>query len=476
MKRKSRIMLKIQVILCVLTITQLLPSVITAETYNTDMTFNTSGESMWVAGPAYQLDYNKFFGFDWNKSGGFNAIWRPELFGESLGNYGLAVQGSTSGKIGIDVGLKINGGSVNVTYPVAVALDYTSPIIPGGTFNINSFYMPQSWASMNTFFPTLTPKANAVVEIAANLNATGCIVDCIGGNIFNLAPEPFNKNLLDFFGAYIPIYPGDSKTYSLPSNWGWIGVTIPGDLNTTGVLSGNNLLSKTGESAGEFLDAELNLLKLGELIPGHVGAAFKTFNELEENSKSFSFLGTSASIAWNVIDIGAGIIARLEQAFQFIPDLKVDLLTEDGLEFASFDVGDSVTLTVPQWVTSPDLKLFPVFTLDNSFTNNTDLGVDPAFSLSVLSGSATAHIPLPWPLDDVNLNKNFGPLYENQWIANGLDFGIYSNTFSLNFDPIYGEAFTVHVASEVPEPATLLLLGSGLIGLAAYGRKKFFKN
>lgn len=104
----------------------------------------------------------------------------------------------------------------------------------------------------------------------------------------------------------------------------------------------------------------------------------------------------------------------------------------------------------------------------NGTTNITSEFVSPLVGVfSTGSGTDFASLPAGWALGLLNTNNQVASLTE---IAGTSPTGL------IGFDAIVNSGGQMNVAV-IPEPATMLLLGSGLLGLAGLGRKKkFFKK
>lgn len=398
---------------------------------------------------------------------------------------GAAVTGTTDGRVGLELGVVVDSGSVDATLSYAATLELpdTTTLDKSNPISFNPQSALAGTSTFDTTFPTLALSVDAVMELSGSVDAEACLITlgcATGGTPFDIVEKApvvsFNQDgeggvlLLgrppsDFF---LPDK-ADGFPFELDvANLATVTLHLPqpnvaGTVDpTTGALKGN----AQDDLVDLILDLD-NIVATAAGVPGLFGSSVD--------------IGGFGSAGFDIINVGMGPTVDLKQDFELEPTLWVELMFDQAVMVG----GQVVNVLRSAWDLLPDITFLsdvttvtPTFFLEAELQNRTLLDFDLAFLIDLLQ-----------------ITYDFGPIEGMFGIGNVLDKAVdlfespdlYSKLFSLQgFNVAIGDSIVVDFVSGtqapgqlaatkainpievfvvpgvVPEPGTVLLLLAGL--------------
>jgi hypothetical protein len=404
---------------------------------------------------------------------------------------GAAVQGTTDGRIGLELGIEVDSGSVDATVsyqasfdiPDTTGLDKVDPI----SFNPSSSLAGAN--TLDTSFANLELSVDAIMELSGSVTAEGCILltGCVtGGTSFDIAEKAPILSFNEGGEGGILLFGQSPSDLGLPpiadgfpididvAGLATVTLYLPQPDATGGLDTSTNTLKATGQDdlVDIILDLD-NIVATAAGVPGLFGSSI-----------DIPVLGT---LGFDIINVTMGPTVDLKQDFELTPSLFVNLLFDQAVMVG----GELVTELISAWDLLPDITFLsdvttvtPTFFLEAGLLNETLLAFDLAFGIDLLQ-----------------IFYDFGLLGSNTFgIGNVLDEAVelfespnlYSKFFPLGgFNIFQGQSFVIDflngssapdpivlasLSNEVPEPGTIFLFVFGLWGLYALRRMGRYGN
>ncbi|MCC6611230.1 MAG: PEP-CTERM sorting domain-containing protein [Burkholderiales bacterium] len=413
--------------------------------------FSKYGQNPWGPVGSSGLDTGtRFLGLSFSEGdsvGGFTSVCDPTPFDLGCAYFGAKASFSGSGKAGIEYGLKLDGGALDIRYPVSISLDLPYAADGSGAPKIGEpFTIGSSWsvgnfkvlskpgtqpAPLDPMLASHGPGLEAFVDLVGQASATvkgelcvgGCLPKSVGFN-FDESPEvaALNRN-------------GDGQIRAF-------GQPVSGQGELSGGIIQYDLKIPTLDAKGGLLpdktlaastqDKAIGLgLGIDEIVSALIGAPLS-------DSFGFNFAGKHIGVGYNLVEADAWLNMLLAQKLGFAGAPVVELefsspvqMLENGLwvdkgKTIAFNAGESVTLRAPG---AQLLGVVPTYGLFGAASNDLDLKLEGELSVSALGLTSTI--------------GDFGPLYSDKLSLGIGSLGIANENFAVNFEEVVGGAFNM---------------------------------